>query len=409
MTACQPGNSGPTESPESPSASRVARLSHLLIRARAIADLRQLSRKRLPRSVFEFFDGGAEDESTLRGNTEAFERLRLIPKVLVDVSAVDTSASIAGIPSRLPLAIAPMGAMGFGWREADVAIARAAAACGVPFTLSTTGTASIERVAREAGGQLWFQIFPLKDRELMFRLIERARIAGYVALLVTVDTPVGGKRERDFRNDIAMPFVFTPRNVFDFAKRPAWALSMLFHGVPTMENLSELSPDLPQGTGVASSIGRIFDSSFDWSLLAGIRERWPHKLIVKGVMRPEDAERAADIGCDAVVVSNHGGRQLDGAMASMDALPEVVSAVGNRISILVDGGIRRGQDIVKALSLGAEGVLVGRAVLYGACVAGEAGALHALEILREETTRTMQLCGADSVADLDRSFIRRTA
>ena len=241
----------------------------------------------------------------------------------------------------------------------------------------------------------------------MFRLIERARVAGYGALVVTVDTPVGGKRERDFRNDIAMPFVFTPRNIVGFAKRPAWALRMLLRGVPTMENLAELSPDSPQGTGVASSVGRIFDSSFDWSLLAGIRDRWPRKLLVKGVTRPEDAERVAGIGCDAVVVSNHGGRQLDGAMATMDALPEVVGAVGNRVSILVDGGIRRGRDIVKALSSGAEGVLVGRAVLYGACVAGEAGALHALEILGEEITRTMQLCGANSVADLDRTFIAR--
>ncbi len=409
MATFQSANSRRTEKSEPASASRVARLASLLTRARTIADLRKLSHRRLPRSVFEFFDGGAEDESTLSGNAEAFERLRLFPKVLVDVSAVDTSASIVGISSRLPLAIAPMGAIGFGWREADIAIARAAATCGVPFALSTTGTASIERVAREAGGQLWFQLFPLKDRKHMFRLIERACVAGYAALLVTVDTPVGGKRERDFRNDIAMPFAFTPRNIVDFAKRPGWALNMLFHGMPTMENLSGLSPDSSQRTGVASSVGRHFDSSFDWSVLAGIRESWPRKLIVKGVTRPEDAERAADIGCDAVVVSNHGGRQLDGAVATMDALPDVVSAVGNRVSILVDGGIRRGRDIVKALSSGAEAVLVGRAVLYGACVAGETGALHALEILREEFTRTMQLCGATSVADLDRTFIRRIA
>jgi len=364
----------------------------------SIEDLRRAARSRLPRAVFEFFDGGAEDEITLRANRQAFERLRVLPRVLVDVSAVDTRTQILGRESSLPIAVAPTGAVGFGWPGGDVGIARAAAACGIPYTLSTTATASIERVAREAPGRLWFQAYIFKGRDFTFRLIERARACGYEALMVTVDLPVGGKRERDNRNHFAIPFRFTARNLRDFASKPGWALGMLRTGMPVMENLVGFTPEAVSASGIASSVGRNYDPSFDWDGLKAMRDAWPEKLILKGIVHPADAERAVTLGCDAVVVSNHGGRQLDGGIATLDALPAVVRGINGRIPVWVDGGVRRGVDVIKALALGAQAVLVGRATLYGACAAGEAGARRALDILRSELVRAMQLCGAPSVA-----------
>ena len=326
--------------------------------------------------------------------------MRFLPKVLFDVSRVDARANLLGAASNLPIAIAPTGAVGFGWRGGDVAIARAAAAFGIPYALSTSATASIERIATEAPGRLWFQCYILNRRDFTLALIERARVAGYEALMITVDLAVGGKRERDFRNDFSIPFRFTSRNVLDFASRPAWALDMLMHGVPALENMEGFTPGASSAASTASSVGRNYDPSFDWDRLKEIRNRWPKKLIVKDIVRPDDAERAAAIGCDAVVVSNHGGRQLDDGIATLDALPGVVGAIGNKVSVFVDGGIRRGRDVVKALALGAQAVLIGRATLYGACAAGEAGAYRAIEILQEELMRTMQLCGVPRLSDI---------
>jgi (S)-mandelate dehydrogenase len=370
------------------------------VRAFCIDDLRQLAKRRLPRAVFDLFDGGAEDEVTMRNNAAAFERVRFVPRVLVDVSRVDTRATILGAPASLPIAIAPTGAVGFGWRGGDVAIARAAAAYGIPYTLSTSGTASIERIAREAPRRLWFQAYIFKKRDFTMKLIERARAAGYEALMITVDLPVGGKRERDFRNDMSLPFRISRRNFIDFASRPAWALEMLLRGAPVMENLIGYTPEKVSSTGLVSIAGRNYDPSFDWDGMKAIRDAWPRKLIVKGVARPDDAERLAAMGCDALVVSNHGGRQLDGELGTLEALPAVVRAVSNRASVMVDGGVRRGAHVVKALALGAQAVLIGRATLYGVCAAGEAGALRALEILRDELIRSMQLCGARAVSEI---------
>ena len=381
--------------------------SSRIARAYSIEDLRGLARKRLPRAVFDFFDGGSEDEGTLRDNRAAFQRVRLFPKVLVDVSKVDTRTTLLGMASNLPIAIAPTGAVGFGWRGGDVAIARAAAAFGIPYALSTSATASIERIASEAPGNLWFQAYILNRRDFTLSLIQRARAAGYEALMITVDLPVGGKRERDYRNDFSIPFRYTPKNVLDFALRPMWALDMLFRGVPPLENLEGFTPAATSATATASSVGRSYDPTFDWDRLKEIRDLWPKKLIVKGIVRPDDAQRAATLGVDAIVVSNHGGRQLDDGIATLDALPGVVAAVGNRTSVFVDGGIRRGRDVVKALALGAQGVLIGRATLYGACAAGEAGAYRAIEILREELVRTMQLCGVPKVSDITSDLVIR--
>ena len=373
--------------------------------AHSIEELRERAKRRLPRAVFDFFDGGAEDEETLRGNRAAYESVRLVPKVLVDVSRIDTSTSILGVPSSLPVAIAPTGGVGFGWPGGDIAIARAAAKNGIPYCLSTSATASIESIASEAPGRLWFQAYIFKRREFTMQLIERARVCGYEGVMITVDLPVGGKRERDFRNDFSLPFRYTMRNLLDFASRPGWGLGIARHGMPVMENLIGYTQEAISASGLASVAGRNYDPSFDWDGLNTIRDAWPGKLIVKGVVRPQDAERLAAMGCDAVVVSNHGGRQLDGGLASLDALPAVVRAVGSRVPVMVDGGIRRGAHVVKALALGAQAVLVGRATLYGAAAAGEPGARRALEILREEFVRTMQLCGVRNVGEIGRELV----
>jgi (S)-mandelate dehydrogenase len=377
------------------------------MQAFSIEELRRAAKRRLPRAVFDFIDGGAEDELTLRANRAAFERQRLLPRVLVDVSSVDTRTDILGLPAQLPIVIAPTGAVGFGWRGGDVALARAAAAFGIPCSLSTSATASIELIADAAPGRRWFQAYFFKDRDFTFGLIERARKAGYEALLFTVDLPVGGKRERDFRNHFSVPFRFTPRNVLDFASRPAWALDMLMNGVPALENLTGLAAPGASASKIASSVGYNQDASLDWDLLKQVRERWPGKLLVKGVAHPQDAERAVAAGCDGVIVSNHGGRQLDGAIASFDALPAVARAVGGKAAVLMDGGVRRGADVLKALASGAQAVLVGRATLYGVCAAGEAGARRALEILGDELVRAMQLCGARRIADIGPQLLVR--
>jgi (S)-mandelate dehydrogenase len=231
-------------------------------------------------------------------------------------------------------------------------------------------------------------------------LVERAKAFGYEALMVTVDVPVGGKRERDFRNDFAIRFRFTPRNMLDFATRPLWVLSVLRYGMPQLENVVGLAPEAKSIAEIASSVGQFWDADFDWDGLKAMRDRWPGKMLVKGVLRADDAERLASIGVDAVVVSNHGGRQLDGAVAGLDALPPIARAVKGRMSVLVDGGVRRGVDAIKAVALGAEGVMLGRATLYGACAAGEAGATRAIEILRDELVRSMQLSGVRSIAEI---------
>lgn len=363
--------------------------------AYSIEDLRQLAKRRLPRAIFDFFDGGAEDELTLRENRAAFERRQLLPRVLVDVTSVDTTTEVLCGPSALPLAIAPTGGVGFGWPGADVAIAKAAATAGIPYTLSTSATASIERIAREAPGRLWFQAYVLRDQAFFDKLVQRALAAGYEALMITVDLPVGGKRERDFRNDFSLPFRFTPRNLRDFALHPRWAARIGRHGMPVLENLiglvEEAGPNA--ASAIASSVGRSYDASFDWERLGRLRDVWTRRLIVKGVAHPEDAARLVALGVDAIVVSNHGGRQLDGGAATLDLLPAVVAAVQRRVPVLLDGGVRRGADVLKARALGAQAVLVGRATLYGAVTAGDAGARRALEILRHEIVRTMQLCG----------------
>lgn len=380
-----------------------------LAKAVNIEDLRVLARRRLPRAIFDFFDGGAEDEVTLRGNRAAFERVRLLPRVLVDVSAVDLKTEIFGKTSSLPLAIAPTGGISAGRAGAELILARAAKAWGVPFTMATPSAFTIERLAEEVGGRLWFQLYAVRNQEFRNRLVERAKNAGYEAILVTVDLPVSGKRERDPRNGFHTPYRPNWRNSRDVLFKPAWALEVLRHGLPGMANLEGYPFSTPTGTDIVTAVGREMDAGLDWEYIKRLRERWPGKLLLKGVERADDAERAAAVGCDGVVVSNHGGRQLDGATATLDALPAVAAAVGSRITVLLDGGVRRGVDILKARALGAQAVLTGRATLFGAMAGAEPGARRALEILATELQRAMQLCGASSVAEIGPHLLQKNS
>jgi (S)-mandelate dehydrogenase len=375
-------------------------------RARSIAQLRELAMRRLPRAMFDFVDGGAEDEITLVDNSAAYRRVGFMPKILVDASKVDTSATILGQRSPLPFSIGPTGAAGFLWPRGDLALARAAADASIPFALSTSASVSIEHLREREPGRLWFQAYIFKQRDFTEKMIRRALAADYETLIITVDFPVAGNRERDYRNDFAVPFRYTPRNVLDFARHPAWVYSILRYGFPEIANLKGFTPSNDTAT-VASSVGRNYDPSFAWDDLKTIRDLWPRKLLVKGVARPEEADRLVSLGVDAIAVSNHGGRQLDGSPATLDVLPGVAAAVAGRAEVLVDGGIRRGSDIVKALAMGANSVLIGRATLYGLAVAGQTGAARALTILREEMTRTMQLCGVTTISEIDETILRR--
>jgi (S)-mandelate dehydrogenase len=370
-----------------------------------IEDLRRMARRRLPRAIFDFFDGGAEDETSLRGNRAAFERVRLLPKVLVDVAQVDTRVSLFGKEMNLPMAIAPTGGIGAGRVGADLMLARAAKAHGIPFTLATPATASIERVAAEVGGRLWFQLYVVRDLDFRDKLVRRASDAGYEALLVTVDLAVSGKRERDPRNGFVTPFRPNWRNSRDVLLRPAWLMDIARNGLPTMANFEGYKFSSTKVTDIATAVGREMDASFDWEALKRLRDLWPRKLLLKGVERADDALRAAELGCDGVVVSNHGGRQLDGAAATLDALPAVVHAVGGRMTVLVDGGVRRGVDILKARALGAQAVLTGRATLFGVMAGGEAGARRALDILSDELQRAMRLSGVRSAAEISADLL----
>ena len=367
-------------------------------RSHCIEDLRRESQRYLPRVLFDFFDGGAEDEQTLQANRQAFLETHLRPRVLNNVAEVSTACQLVGTSSRFPLAIAPTGGVGYGRKGTDIAIARAAAKFGIPYTLSTSGTASIEQIADAAPGRLWFQAYILKDRAFLLKLIERARVAEYEGLMITVDLPVGGKRERDLRNGFRAPFKFSARLAWDGMQHPRWAAAVALKGFPVTENLIGLDKGTPSVGKAAAAVGRNYDPSFDWDRLREIRDLWPRKLIVKGVMRAEDADRLAQMGCDAIVVSNHGGRQLDGAMATFRAFPEVLQGAAGRVPVLVDGGVRRGVDILKACAAGAQGVLIGRATLFGAMAAGQPGAERALEILAEEFTRSMRLCGISDIS-----------
>lgn len=373
-----------------------------------IADLREQARRRLPRGVFEFFDRGNGDEVALVENRAAFERIKLAPHALVDTSRRSQEITLFGRRHPMPIAIAPTGSAGLAWHEGEVALARAAAAAGIPFTLATGSMTSLERVAAEAGGTFWFQIYMWPKRSLSHQLVERAKAAGYQALVVTIDTPVPPGREYNLRNGMTVPFRFTRRNVADVLAHPGWLAGVLLRyllttGMPRYENY----PEGMQSHITALPMGRSMQvtDSLTWEDLRALRKLWPHALLVKGILRSQDAVMAADCGADGVIVSNHGGRAVDSTRAPIEVLPEVVEAAGHRLTVLVDSGFRRGADIVKALALGAKAVLIGRATLYGTAVAGEAGAARAIEIYRDEIDRLLALIGCPGVASLSRDYL----
>jgi isopentenyl diphosphate isomerase/L-lactate dehydrogenase-like FMN-dependent dehydrogenase len=373
-----------------------------------VADLREIARCRLPKGIFEFVDRGAEDEVSLRDNRAAFERIRLRPRVLVDVSQRSQSIRLFGHAQKMPIAVAPTGAAGIMWHEGEIALARAAAAAGIPFTLATGSLTAMERVVEQAGGRVWFQLYMYADRSLSYRLVERAISAGLEALVVTVDSPVFSNREYNLRNGFTIPLSYTPRNVADVLRHPRWLLGVLMRyllttGMPRYENY----PAEVKSSITAQPMGRALklNDSLTWEDVRVLRKLWPRTLMVKGILRAHDAALAADSGADAVIVSNHGGRVLDGAIAPIEALPKVVEAVGDRITVMVDSGFRRGSDVVKALALGANAVLIGRSTLYGTAAAGEAGAARAITIFREEIDRTLALLGCSGIAALNRDYL----
>ena len=374
--------------------------SRSLPRALNIADLREIARRCVPHFAFEYVEGGAEDEVTLRANREALERLRLIPQTLIDTRARHQRAVILGRPANSPLVIAPTGLNGVLHPDGDVVLARAAAKLGVPYTLSTMSTTRLEDVASRAGGRLWMLLYVLKDRAIARDLMQRAAAAGYEALVFTTDANVFGNREWD-RRSYRRPGRLTVSMMLDVLQHPRWLLRFLSSGMPRFRNLeSFLPPAAATAVGGSTVIPQLFDASIQWDDIAWIRQLWRGRLLIKGVLSAPDAERAAALGCDGVVLSNHGGRQLDYCVAPIEVLPQVVRAVGGRLSILIDSGFRRGTDIVKALALGAQAVMLGRATLYGLAANGEAGVEHALAILTTEIDRVLGQLGCNSVAEL---------
>jgi len=367
-----------------------------------IADLREKARRRLPLGIWEYVERGVEDECGLARNRAGFDTITFRPRVLRNVELVDASTSILGTPSAFPLAVAPTGAAGLLWYQGDLALARAAARAGVPFTICSASTMDIEEIAR-AGGELWFQLYMWADRALSHDVIDRAAGLGCSALLVTLDLPVPPNREYLHRNGFGTPFRLNARNTLDVLAHPRWLLGTMARyavngGIPSQANL----PDRLRNkvTQSAHPGAHFKQDNLDWDEVARLRERWPGKFVLKGILRADDAERAAAMGADAIVVSNHGGRGLDCAVASIDALPTIVEAVGGRVEIVLDSGVRRGSDVVKAVAKGASGVLAGRAALYGLAAAGEDGVVRALELLKAETSRTMAMLGARNVSEI---------
>ena len=359
--------------------------------------------RRTPRSVFDYVDGAAEAELSLARARDAFARVEFRPRVLRDVTTVDAGRDVVGTPSSLPLVLAPTGFTRMMHHEGERAVARAAARAGLPYTLSTMGTVSLEDVAAAAPqGRHWFQLYLWKDRAASLDLVQRAGAAGYGTLVLTVDTPVGGRRLRDVRNGMTIPPALSARTLADMSLHPAWWFNLL-----TTEPLEFASLAHSGGT-VADLIDRMFDPSVSMDDFAWLRESWAGRIVVKGVQHPEDARKLADLGADGIVVSNHGGRQLDRAVTPLEVLPEIVAAVDGRTEVLLDTGITDGADIVAAVANGATACMVGRAYLYGLMAGGERGVDRALEILTDQVTRTMRLLGVTRPGDLtpDHAVIR---
>ena len=374
-----------------------------------IADLREAARKRLPKGVFQYLDLGTEDLVALRNNRDFLDRTKLLNQVLVDVSDIDTSTEVFGRKTSLPLAIAPTGIAGLTWYEGELELAKAAAKAGVPFTLATGSNTAMEKVAA-IGGRCWFQLYMWRQKELSYEVVKRAERAGFEALIWTVDIGLGANREHNKRNGFNTPYKLNAKSAVDMALHPEWMINVMGKylrttGMPTHANYP---PQFQTSvTGAASQAKALRADMVSFDDIDRLREIWPGKLIIKGVMRPDDAEKCVARGVDGIVVSNHGGRNMDSAPSTLDVLPGIVRAVGGKTTVIVDSGVRRGSDLVKCLALGAKLALTGRATLYGIGAGGQAGADKALAILKDELRRTMSYVGRARTADIDGDVLWR--
>ncbi|MHA1151670.1 MAG: alpha-hydroxy acid oxidase [Alphaproteobacteria bacterium] len=377
-----------------------------LARCHNIDDLRRAAKRRLPAPLFDFLDGGAEDERSLRRNQAGFERYLLAPRVLRDVSAIDTAVTVLGVPTTLPVIVAPTGVPALFHHSGEDALAPAAARHGAIFTTSNMASRTIEEVAALGDGPKWFQLYPWKDRAMIEDFVARSRISGYDGLCVTVDVPKTGNRERDLRNRLTFPLRPSLGGLADILRRPGWLWNFTTKRRPLPANLA--------GHTSGTSFGELsrfteaqLDQALTWDSIAWLRDIWPGKLLIKGIMRADDARRAVEVGFDGIIVSNHGGRQLDQAPAPIEVLEEIVTAVDGKAEVILDGGIRRGTDVLKALALGATACMTGRPFLYGLAAGGPAGVERAFEILAGEIRRDMMLAGCPAIANLDAGLLRR--
>jgi (S)-mandelate dehydrogenase len=376
--------------------------------AHNLDDVRELARRKLPRIAFDFIDGGVDDELCLRRNRDAFQQHRLLPRYLVDVSRRDQSTVLLGRRYASPFGISPTGLAGLFCPDADRLLARAAAQADIPFLLSSASNGALEDVAKVAPEHVWFQMYCTSDEKINADLVRRARECGVRVLVVSVDVPVNSNRERNKRNGFSRPFRMTAPVVLEALAHPAWVLRYLrTGGIPMMRNWQPYARAGASAADVADLYGTLTPAPMvQWSHLQRIREAWPGPLVVKGLMHPEDARQAVRLGADALVISNHGGRQLDAAPSPLEVLPAIRAAVGDDVELILDSGVRRGSDIVKALALGADMVFVGRATLFGAAAGGEPGIRRALELLRSEVERVMALLGCNSTRELGPQYLR---
>lgn len=373
-----------------------------------LEDLARRARRRLPRLVADFIEGGAEDETTVHSNRSAFARWALVPRVLVDVADRTLATRVLGQDLSMPIGLGPAGLARLAHHEGEVAAARAAGEAGTVFTLSTGSSRTIEEVADASTGPVWFQLYLWRDPDVIEGLVKRAAAAKYGALVLTVDVPVIGQRERDLRNGMTLPPRLTPHNAFDMLRRPRWLAGLLRGSPLTFANFV----DVPGRGRSAVELGKyvnveMMNPGATWDTFEWLRRTWNGPLAIKGVLHPHDAARAVELGADGVIVSNHGGRQLDGAMAALDALPAIADAVAGRADVLLDSGVRRGTDVVKALALGAKAVLIGRPYVLGLGADGAAGVGAVLEVLRRELDRALALIGCPDASQLTRDFVAR--
>ena len=377
-----------------------------LTRLTTIGDLRNLARRRVPKMFYDYVESGSWSESTLRANTSDFESIKFRQRVAVDISNRNTSVDIFGVSSKMPCAIAPVGLLGMQHADGEIIASMVAEDFGIPFTLSTMSICSIEDVARHARVPFWFQLYVMKDHSFSRKLIEIAKAVGCSALMLTIDLQILGQRHKDIKNGLSTPPKLTVKNILNLMEHPKWCLNMFKTPRKTFRNIVGHVDGISDISKLSAWVSEQFDPKLSWEDVARIRDWWGGKFIIKGIMEPEDASEAIKIGADAIVVSNHGGRQLDETASSISMLPAIVSEVGGRVSVWMDGGIRSGQDILKAIALGAENTLVGRSFCYGIGAHGAEGGKKALNILHQELDMTMALCGHRDIRKVDRSILK---